>query len=90
MQLMGSEVDVKARELKIWSDLLEHEARRECAIEHWSGELLGHAKAMRRLRIIDDEELCELLELADAAYSHVSEELDTQRWLRERAGEARG
>ena len=90
MQLMGSEVDVKARELKIWNDLLEHEARRECAIEHWSGELLGHAKAMRRLRIIDDEELCELLELADAAYSHVSEELDTQRWLRERGEEARG
>ena len=77
-------MDVKERELKIWHDLLDHEARRECAIEHWSGELLGHAKVLRRMRIIDDEELCELLELADSAFSHVSEQLETQRWLREK------
>ncbi|OQR30238.1 hypothetical protein BWR59_16895 [Pseudomonas sp. Bc-h] len=29
--------DVKERKLKIWNDLLEHEARRVCAIEHWAG-----------------------------------------------------
>lgn len=83
-------MDVKERELEIWHDLLDHEARRECATEHWSGELLGHAKAMRRMSIIDDEELSELLELADAAFSHVSEELDTRRWLDEKRAKKEG
>lgn len=77
-------MDVKERELKIWHDLLDHEARRECATDHWSGELLGHAKALRRMAVIDDEELCEMLELADAAFSHVSEQMETQRWLRDK------
>ncbi|MFP3852407.1 hypothetical protein [Pseudomonas sp. W5-01] len=75
-------MDVKARELKLWNDLLEHEARRECAIDHWVGELSGHAKALCRLGIIDEEELREMLELADAAYAHVSEELAHQEWLK--------
>lgn len=77
--------DIKERELKIWYDLLEHEARRECAIDHWAGELAGHAKCMERMGLIDEGELCEMLELADAAYSHVREQLDTQEWLREKA-----
>lgn len=38
-------MDVEERELKIWNDLLGHEAWRECAIDHWAGELSGHAKA---------------------------------------------
>jgi len=42
-------MDVKARGLKIWNDLLKHEARRECAIDHWAGESSGHAKALHRL-----------------------------------------
>jgi len=83
-------MDVKERELKIWHDLLDHEARRECATDHWAGELQGHAKAMRRMSVIDDEELCELLELADAAFSHVSEELETRRWLEEQRGKEEG
>ena len=77
--------DIKERELKIWHDLLEHEARRECAIDHWAGELAGHAKLLLRMGVIDQEEFCELTELADAAYSHVSEQLDTQQWLRDKA-----
>lgn len=82
--------DIKQRELKIWYDLLEHEARRECAIDHWAGELAGHAKLMLRMGVIDQEEFCEMIELADAAFSHVSEQLATQEWLREKAakGEA--
>jgi hypothetical protein len=67
-------MDVKERELKIWNDLLEHEARRECAIDHWAGELAGHAKVLNRLGVIEDEELREMLEYADAAYGHVSAE----------------
>jgi hypothetical protein len=75
-------MDVKECELKIWNDLLEHEARRECAIDHWAGELAGQAKALQRLGIIDEEELREMLEYADAAYGHVSEELAYTDWLK--------
>lgn len=71
--------------MKIWHELLEHEARRECAIEHWAGELAGHAMALGRLGIIDAEELREMLELADSAYSHVVEELLTREWLHVKA-----
>lgn len=77
--------EVKERELKIWNDLLEHEARRECAIDHWAGQLAGHATALERLGVIDDEELREMLELADSAYSHVREQLDTREWEKEKA-----
>jgi hypothetical protein len=73
---------VKARELKIWNDLLEHEARRECAIDHWAGELAGHATSLNRLGIIDEEELREMLEYADAAYGHVSEDLAYRDWVK--------
>ena len=74
-------MDVKARELKIWNDLLEHEARRECAINHWAGELAGQAKALQRLGIIDEDELREMLEYADAACAHVVEDLAYRVWL---------
>ena len=69
-------VEVKARELKIWHDHLEHEARRDCAVDHWHGELSGHAKALRRLGVIDEDELRELNELADSAYESVRDGTD--------------
>jgi len=75
-------MDVKARELKIWNELLEHEARRECAIDHWAGELSGHAKALHRVGFIDEDELREMLEHADAAYAHVFEDLAYRAWLK--------
>jgi hypothetical protein len=37
--------------------------------------------ARGRPRIIHEEEFREMLELADAAYSHVAEELLTREWL---------
>lgn len=74
-------MDVKERELKIWNDLLEHEARRECAIDHWAGELDGHAKVLNRLGVIEDDEL-RMLEYADAAYGHVWEDLAYRNWLK--------
>ncbi|WP_285349916.1 hypothetical protein [Pseudomonas sp. ME-P-057] len=81
-------MDVRARELKIWNDLLEHEARRECAIDHWVGELSGHAKVLCRVGVINEEELREMLEYADAAYAHVFEDLAYRVWLK--AGYSRG
>jgi hypothetical protein len=63
--------------------------RRECATDHWAGELAGHARSLQRMGLIDEEELCEMLELADAAYSHVREQLDTQEWLREKAAKGK-
>ena len=83
-------MDVKERELKIWNDLLEHKARRECAIDHWAGELAGHAKVLNRLGVIEDEELREMLEYADAAYGHVSEDLAYQDWLKAGGSEKEG
>jgi hypothetical protein len=73
---------VNVREVGIWNALLEHEARRECAPEHWHGELLGHANALARLGVISEEDLREMLELADAAFGHVIEEKEAQAWLR--------
>ncbi|RMQ94543.1 hypothetical protein ALP94_00517 [Pseudomonas savastanoi pv. glycinea] len=50
----------------------------------WHGELLGHANALARLGVIDEEELREMLELADSALEHVKAQLETQEWLEER------
>jgi hypothetical protein len=83
-------MDVKERELKIWHDLLEHEARRECVIDHWAGELAGHAKALHRVGVIDEDELREMLEHADAAYGHVSEDLAYRDWLKAGGSEKEG
>lgn len=44
----------------------------------WHGELLGHANALARLGVIDDEELREMLELADSALEHVKAQLETR------------
>ena len=79
-----AEHEAKERELKIWNDHLDHEARRENATDHWHGELLGHAKALARLGMIDEEELREMLELADSALEHVKAQLETQEWLEEK------
>ncbi|MCD5970795.1 hypothetical protein [Pseudomonas quasicaspiana] len=76
--------DAKERELKIWNDHLDHEARRESAADHWHGEQLGHANALARLGVIDEEELREMLELADSALEHVKAQLETQEWLEEK------
>jgi len=70
--------------LKIWNDHLDHEARRENATDHWHGELLGHANALARLGVIDEEELREVLELADSALEHVKAQLETREWLEEK------
>ena len=73
--------ELKERELKIWNDHLDHEARRENATDHWHGELLGQANALARLGIVDKEELREMLELADAALEYVKAQLETLKWL---------
>ncbi|MFK3971511.1 hypothetical protein ACI2KS_12360 [Pseudomonas sp. NPDC087358] len=72
--------DIKNRELELWNILLNHEGRRELAIDQWSGELVGHAMALARLGVIDAQELQDMLEYADAAYSHVIEEKHTREW----------
>ena len=79
----SSEEAIRDRELKLWNLLLNHEGRRELAIEHWNGELTGHAMALARLQIISVEELNEMLEYADAAYSYVIEHRDTEAWVKE-------
>ena len=43
---------IRERELELWSLLLNHEGRRELAIDHWSGELTGHARTLARLEAI--------------------------------------
>lgn len=48
-------MEVKKHDLRIWNELLDHEARRVCAIDHWAGELSGHAKALRQANVIDDD-----------------------------------
>lgn len=74
--------DVRDRELELWNILLNNEGRRELAIDHWNGELVGHAMALARLEVISVEELNEMMEYADAAYSYVIEERHTRDWLR--------
>lgn len=76
-------MEVKAREFKIWHDHLEHEARRECAVDHWHGELSEHDIALPRLGVMDEDELRELNELAYAAYESVR---DLSDWACEVAG----
>jgi len=78
---MGNE-DIRNRELELWNILLNHEGRRELAIDHWSGELTGHAMTLARLEVISAEELQEMLEYADAAYSHAIEQSHTREWER--------
>jgi hypothetical protein len=75
---------IKESELRIWHETLENEDRRIAAPDHYVGELQGHAKALSRLGIIDLWELRELMELADAAYSHSIEEQHTREWLKTR------
>ncbi|WP_133306484.1 hypothetical protein [Pseudomonas sp. LS-2] len=79
----SSEEAIRDRELELWNLLLNHEGRRELAIEHWNGELTGHAMALARLQIISVEELNEMLKYADAAYSYVIEHRDTEAWVKE-------
>ncbi len=76
-----SDESVRDRELELWNMLLNHEGRRELAIDHWSGELTGHAMALARLKVITLGELNKMLDYADAAYSYVIEQRDTHEWM---------
>jgi hypothetical protein len=69
-------MSVKRSELKIWSDMTDHQARRECAIYHWS----GCAEALHRAGLLDEEELREMIEYSDAAYGYGAEEQSVARW----------
>jgi len=79
--MMTERESTKDRELRLWNAHIENKARRETGSSHWHGELLGHANALARLGVIDEEELREMLELADAAYGHVIEELLARAWV---------
>jgi len=61
---------LQASGIEIRHDLVDIAARRQIARDHWS----GHAQALHRIGLIDEEELREMLLYADAAYGHVSEE----------------
>lgn len=74
------DAEIKERELKLWNDHLEHEAQRESATGFWYGHLVGHAMALGRLGVVDEEELREMLDLAEAANSHVIESLIHRNW----------
>lgn len=59
---------LEERGIEIRHDLVDIAARRQCALDHW----LGQAEALHRVGLLDEEELREMLEYADAAYSHVA------------------
>ncbi|MFP3848252.1 hypothetical protein [Pseudomonas sp. W5-01] len=63
-------MSLEARGIEIRDDLIDIAARRQIARNHWS----GHAVALHRIGLIDEEELREMLLHADAAYGHVAEE----------------
>jgi hypothetical protein len=49
-------------------------ARRQRALDRWS----RHAEALHRVGLLDQDELREMIEYADAAYSYATEELAHQ------------
>lgn len=63
-------MSLQAPGIEIRHDLVDIEARRRIARDHWS----GHAEALHRIGLIDEQELREMLSYADAACGHVSEE----------------
>lgn len=68
-----SEDDVKARELALWHSLLEDDQAARNIPESQHGALRKHAEVLHRLGIIEDGELIELNELADARYADAAE-----------------
>lgn len=63
-------MDVRNGELQVWHDSPGNEARRQVALDDWS----GHAEALHRIGLLDEEELREMLTYADAAYGRLAEE----------------
>jgi hypothetical protein len=55
------------RRIEIRHDLVDMAARRQIALDHWS----GHAAALHRIGLIDGEELQEMLRYADAACGEI-------------------
>lgn len=72
---MPDDNDVKASELALWNTLLEDDNAARLRPEYQNGALRAHAAALHRLGVIDNGELLELNELADARYAHAAEEL---------------
>lgn len=64
-------MDVKEHGTGIRHDLVDIAARRQSALDHWS----GHAEELHRLGLLDEEEMLDMVFYADAAYALVTEEL---------------
>lgn len=61
---------LEQRGIEIRHDSVDMAARRQVALAHWS----GHAQALHRIGLLNEEELQEMLKYADAAYDHFSDE----------------
>lgn len=60
-------MQLEERGVEIRHDLVDIAARRQIALDHWS----GHAEALHRIGLIDEDELREMLTYADAVYGRV-------------------
>lgn len=60
-------MDVEERDIGIRDDSVKTSARHQSALERWH----GHAEAMHRVGLLDEDELLEILLYADAAYALV-------------------
>ncbi|WAH62202.1 hypothetical protein LZ023_40710 (plasmid) [Pseudomonas silvicola] len=65
--------EAKAAELQAWHELLADEKAARNIPESQHGALRKHAEVLHRLGVIDDSELIELNELADARYADAAE-----------------
>jgi hypothetical protein len=64
-------MQLEERGIETRHDFVHAAARRQSALERWS----GHAEELHRLGLLDEEELQDMLFYADAAYELVTEEL---------------
>jgi hypothetical protein len=62
-------MQLEERGIEICHDQVDIAARRQIGLDHWS----GHAEALHRIGLIDEEDLRELLLYADAKHGHVLE-----------------
>lgn len=67
-------MDVEVFGIEIRLDLVNIAARRQCVLDRWSSQ----AEALHWVGLLDRDELREMLEYADAAYSYATEELAHQ------------
>lgn len=72
---MPYDEDVKAREMRLWNAMLDDHHGYRNKPEQQHGALRAHAAVLHRLGVIDNDELLELNDLADARYAHAAEEL---------------